>query len=53
MSKTILAGALVASALLALPLASCADSGHGDKADSASEGGWLGTLNLVVPTSPE
>ncbi len=38
MSKTILAGALVASVLLALPLAASADSGHGEKADSASEG---------------
>ncbi len=38
MSKTILAGALMVSALLALPLAASADSGHGDKADSASEG---------------
>ncbi|MEE8164940.1 MAG: cupredoxin domain-containing protein [Myxococcota bacterium] len=42
MSKTTLAGALVASVLLALPLAASADSGHGDKADSASEGGHSG-----------
>ncbi len=42
MSKTILTGALVASVLLALPLLACADSGHGDKADSASEGEQLG-----------
>ena len=38
MTKTILAGALAASVLLALPLAACADSGHGDEAESASEG---------------
>ncbi len=39
MSKTILAGALVASILVVLPLAACADSGHEDEAESASEGG--------------
>ncbi len=37
MSKTILAGALAASLVLALPPAAWADSGHGDDADSASE----------------
>jgi len=42
MSKTILAGALVASVLLALPLVATADSGHGDSAESASEGGNSG-----------
>jgi hypothetical protein len=42
MSKTILAGALVASVLLALPFAACADSEHGNKADSASERGHEG-----------
>ncbi len=42
MLKTILAGALVASVLLALALAASADSGHGNKADSASEGGHSG-----------
>ncbi len=42
MSKTILAGALVASILLALPPAANADSGDGDKADSAPEGGHHG-----------
>ena len=42
MTKTILAGALAASVLLALPLAACGDSGHGDKAESASEGGHHG-----------
>ncbi len=42
MSKTILAGALVASILLALPLAACADTGDGDKTDSAAEGGQSG-----------
>ena len=39
MSKTILAGALVAFVLLVLPLAAWADSGPGDEAHSASEGG--------------
>ncbi len=38
MSKIILAGVLAASVMLALPLAANADSGHGDKADEASEG---------------
>ena len=42
MSKTILAGALAAAALLALPLAACADSRHGDQAESASEAGHHG-----------
>ncbi len=38
MSKTILAAALVASVLLALPLAACADSRPGDKSEGAPEG---------------
>ncbi len=42
MSKTVLAGALAASAVLALPLAASADSGHADKAESASEEGHHG-----------
>ncbi len=44
MSKTILAGGLVASVLLALvlSLAASADSGHAQKEDSASEGEHLG-----------
>ena len=42
MSKTTLAGALVASVLLTLPLAASADAGHGDKAEGASEGGHPG-----------
>ena len=42
MSNTFLTGVLAASVLLALPLAVSADSGHGDKAESASEGGHRG-----------
>ncbi len=53
MSKTILAGALVASVLLALPLASCTDSGHGDKADSAPEGGHSGAHEGHGASTPQ
>lgn len=42
MSKMILAPALVACALLALPFAAMADSGHGDKGQGASHGGGHG-----------
>ncbi len=38
MSRTTLASALVAC-VVALQLVACADSGHGDEAESASEGG--------------
>ena len=52
MSKTIL-GALVASVLLVLPLAGCADSGHehgdGDESESASEGGHDGDHGGATP----
>lgn len=53
MSKTILAGALVASVLLALPLVASADSGHGDKADSASEGGHAGAHGSHGASTPQ
>ena len=39
MSKRIRIGALVASVLLALPLAACADAGHGDEPEGSSERG--------------
>ncbi len=42
MTKTTLAGALAVSVLLALPLAACADSGDGEKAESAADGGHHG-----------
>ena len=42
MSKTILAGALMASILLALPLAASADSGHGHGEQRAPEKGHSG-----------
>ena len=53
MSKTILAGALAASVLLALPLVARADSGHGDKADSASEGGHSGANGSHGASTPQ
>ncbi len=52
MSKTILAGAVVASALLALPLAASADSGHGHKAESTSSGGHHGDEEKTSTTQP-
>lgn len=53
MSKTILAGALVASILLALPPAANADSGDGDKADSAPEGGHHGAYEGHGGAAPQ
>ncbi len=53
MSKTILAGALGASILLALPLAACADTGPGDKADSTSEGGDSGARGGRGVSTPQ
>jgi uncharacterized cupredoxin-like copper-binding protein len=53
MSKTMLAGALVASVLLVQPLAASADSGHEHKADSASEGGHSGAHGDHAASTPE
>jgi hypothetical protein len=49
MSKTILAGALVASLVLAYPLVAWADSGQGDKPHSAMEEGHSGGHGGATP----
>ena len=52
MSKTILAGALMASVLATLPLAACADSGHGHETESTSSGGHHGDEEKTSTTQP-
>ena len=55
MSKTILAGAVVASVVLWLPIAANADSGHGEMKYDASEEGHHGAhgASKVQPASIE
>ncbi len=53
MTNTILAGAIAASVLLALPLAASADSRHAQKDDSASEGEHLGAHGDHGASTPQ